>query len=162
MGQAPPPRAPLSPLGGAPAMGTPKPLIVPWLRGKLDSGCYPGVRWLDQGRTQFRVPWKHGLRQDASSEDFQLFRVRPPPSPSAPTDMGGGSFRPGQDAPAPSVWKRNFRSALNRKPGIQVLRDHSSDSADPHKVYEILRTLALPDPTEPRRPGSFPPPCSNH
>nr|XP_005280819.1 interferon regulatory factor 3 [Chrysemys picta bellii] len=110
-------------------MGTPKPLIVPWLRGKLDSGCYPGVRWLDQGRTQFRVPWKHGLRQDASSEDFQLFRD---------WAIDSGSFRPGQDAPAPSVWKRNFRSALNRKPGIQVLRDHSSDSADPHKVYEIL------------------------
>ncbi|KAG6923971.1 interferon regulatory factor 3, partial [Chelydra serpentina] len=57
-----------------PAMGTPKPLIVPWLRRKLDAGCYPGVSWLDPGRTQFRVPWKHGLRQDASAEDFQLFR----------------------------------------------------------------------------------------
>ncbi|XP_074926646.1 interferon regulatory factor 3 [Chelonoidis abingdonii] len=110
-------------------MGTPKPLIVPWLRKKLDNGCYPGVRWLDQGRTQFRVPWKHGLRQDASTEDFQLFRD---------WAIDSGSYRPEHDAPAPSVWKRNFRSALNRKPGIQVLRDHSSDSADPHKVYEIL------------------------
>uniref|UniRef100_A0A8C4WQL5 Interferon regulatory factor 3 n=1 Tax=Gopherus evgoodei TaxID=1825980 RepID=A0A8C4WQL5_9SAUR len=110
-------------------MGTPKPLIVPWLRRKLDEGCYPGVRWLDQGRTQFRVPWKHGLRQDASTEDFQLFRD---------WAIDSGSYRPDHDAPAPSVWKRNFRSALNRKPGIQVLRDHSSDSADPHKIYEIL------------------------
>ncbi|XP_050783978.1 interferon regulatory factor 3 isoform X2 [Gopherus flavomarginatus] len=110
-------------------MGTPKPLIVPWLRRKLDEGCYPGVRWLDQRRTQFRVPWKHGLRQDASTEDFQLFRD---------WAIDSGSYRPDHDAPAPSVWKRNFRSALNRKPGIQVLRDHSSDSADPHKVYEIL------------------------
>ncbi|TFJ96463.1 ABC transporter permease/ATP-binding protein CydC [Platysternon megacephalum] len=113
-------------------MGTPKPLIVPWLRRKLDGGCYPGVRWLDQGRTQFRVPWKHGLRQDASTEDFQLFRD---------WAIDSGSYRPDQDAPAPSVWKRNFRSALNRKPGIQVLRDHSSDSADPHKGF-----------------GDFPPP----
>uniref|UniRef100_A0A8C0J1S6 IRF tryptophan pentad repeat domain-containing protein n=1 Tax=Chelonoidis abingdonii TaxID=106734 RepID=A0A8C0J1S6_CHEAB len=122
------------------------PLIVPWLRKKLDNGCYPGVRWLDQGRTQFRVPWKHGLRQDASTEDFQLFRASPaarylrlfPPSTPQDWAIDSGSYRPEHDAPAPSVWKRNFRSALNRKPGIQVLRDHSSDSADPHKVYEIL------------------------
>uniref|UniRef100_A0A452J738 IRF tryptophan pentad repeat domain-containing protein n=1 Tax=Gopherus agassizii TaxID=38772 RepID=A0A452J738_9SAUR len=60
--------------------------------------------------------------------------------PSTPQDwaIDSGSYRPDHDAPAPSVWKRNFRSALNRKPGIQVLRDHSSDSADPHKIYEIL------------------------
>ncbi|CAM5174106.1 unnamed protein product [Eretmochelys imbricata] len=114
-------------------MGTPKPLIVPWLRKKLDDGCYPGVSWLDQGRTQFRVPWKHGLRQDASSEDFQLFRD---------WAIDSGNYRPGHDAPTPSIWKRNFRSALNRKPGIQVLQDHSSDSADPHKVYEILPNRA--------------------
>ncbi|XP_074872212.1 interferon regulatory factor 3 [Carettochelys insculpta] len=110
-------------------MGTPKPLIVPWLREKLDRGCYPGVAWLDTGHTRFRVPWKHGLRQDASTEDFQLFRD---------WAIDSGSYRPGQDPPVPSVWKRNFRSALNRKPGIQVLEDHSNDSDDPHKVYEIL------------------------
>uniref|UniRef100_A0A8C8RVP1 Interferon regulatory factor 3 n=1 Tax=Pelusios castaneus TaxID=367368 RepID=A0A8C8RVP1_9SAUR len=110
-------------------MGSAKPLIVPWLREKLDRGFYPGVTWLDEARTQFRVPWKHGLRQDASSDDFQLFRD---------WAIDSGSYRPGQDAPAPSVWKRNFRSALNRKPGIRVLWDRSSDSADPHKVYEIL------------------------
>ncbi|KAM7134436.1 LOW QUALITY PROTEIN: interferon regulatory factor 3 [Macrochelys suwanniensis] len=120
-------------------MGTPKPLIVPWLRKKLDAGCYPGVSWLDPGH-QFRVPWKHGLRQDASAEDFQLFRD---------WAIDSGSYRPGQDAPAPSVWKRNFRSALNRKPGIQVLRDHSSDSADPHKVYEILPNGARAGADEP-------------
>ncbi|XP_075772931.1 interferon regulatory factor 3 [Pelodiscus sinensis] len=110
-------------------MGTPKPLIVPWLRQKLDRACYPGVAWLDAGRTRFRVPWKHGLRQDAAPEDFQLFQD---------WAIDSGSYRPGQDAPVPAVWKRNFRSALNRKPGIRVLHDHSSDSADPHKVYEIL------------------------
>ncbi|KAH1181174.1 hypothetical protein KIL84_002108 [Mauremys mutica] len=109
-------------------MGTPKPLIVPWLRKKLDDGCYPGVRWLDQGRTQFRVPWKHGLRQDASTEDFQLFRD---------WAIDSGSYRPDHDAPAPSVWKRNFRSALNRKPGIQ---DEELD--------DILNSLALSSPDE--------------
>ncbi|XP_038237723.1 interferon regulatory factor 3 isoform X2 [Dermochelys coriacea] len=78
-------------------MGTPKPLIVPWLRKKLDDRCYPGDWAIDSG-----------------------------------------NYRPGHDAPMPSIWKRNFRSALNRKPGIQVLQDHSSDSVDPHKIYEIL------------------------
>lgn len=41
-------------------------------------------------------------------------------------------------APVPSIWKRNFRSALNRKPEFKVVEDNSSDATDPHKVYEIL------------------------
>lgn len=56
-------------------MGSQRPLLVPWLREQLDSGCYPGVCWLNAERTRFRVPWKHGLRHDAAREDFQLFQV---------------------------------------------------------------------------------------
>ncbi|XP_068779680.1 interferon regulatory factor 3-like, partial [Struthio camelus] len=108
-------------------MGTPKPLILPWLRAQLDRGCYPGVRWL--GATRFRVPWKHGLRHDVAPEDFQLFQD---------WAIASGCYRPGVDPPVPAVWKRNFRSALNRKPGLRMLEDHSGDANDPHKVYEFL------------------------
>lgn len=34
----------------------------------------------------------------------------------------------------PSVWKRNFRSALRAR-GFTMLSDNKNDSANPHKVY---------------------------
>lgn len=57
-------------------MGTPKPRILPWLVSQLDGGHLEGVAWLDASRTRFRIPWKHGLRQDAQQEDFGIFQVR--------------------------------------------------------------------------------------
>lgn len=57
-------------------MGTPKPRILPWLVSQLDLGHLEGVAWLDESRTRFRIPWKHGLRQDAQQEDFGIFQVR--------------------------------------------------------------------------------------
>lgn len=57
-------------------MGTQKPRILPWLVSQLDRGQLEGVAWLDQSRTRFRIPWKHGLRQDAQQEDFGVFQVR--------------------------------------------------------------------------------------
>lgn len=63
-------------------MGTQKPLIVPWLVSQLDLGQLKGVAWLDESRTKFRIPWKHGLRQDAQMADFGIFQVlRVPPHP---------------------------------------------------------------------------------
>ncbi|XP_038608660.1 LOW QUALITY PROTEIN: interferon regulatory factor 3 [Tachyglossus aculeatus] len=109
-------------------MGTPKPLIVPWLRDQLDRGLLDGVAWTDATRTRFRVPWKHGLRQDAQEQDFRLFEA---------WAVASGAYRPNIDPRAPSIWKRNFRSALNRK-GLRVVQDHSRDSQDPHKIYEFL------------------------
>lgn len=57
-------------------MGTQKPRILPWLISQLDRGEWEGVAWLDESRTRFRIPWKHGLRQDTQQEDFGIFQVR--------------------------------------------------------------------------------------
>lgn len=46
------------------------------------------------------------------------------------------------DPRTPSEWKRNFRSALNRKDGIEMVEDKSTDPEDPHKVYEINFNIA--------------------
>ncbi|KYO30329.1 interferon regulatory factor 3 isoform X3 [Alligator mississippiensis] len=139
-------------------MGSQRPLLVPWLREQLDSGCYPGVCWLNAERTRFRVPWKHGLRHDAAREDFQLFQVWRAWEAEHLGSFLAGIFPVGRaglgaaeedwatvsgcyhagTAPVPSIWKRNFRSALNRKPEFKVVEDNSSDATDPHKVYEIL------------------------
>ena len=71
------PSAPTNcPLSAGRTMGTPKPRILPWLVSQLDLGQLEGVAWLDERRTRFRIPWKHGLRQDAQQEDFGIFQVR--------------------------------------------------------------------------------------
>ncbi|XP_066484833.1 interferon regulatory factor 3 isoform X2 [Tiliqua scincoides] len=105
-----------------------RPLIVPWLVEQLDAQQYPGVAWLNPERTRFRVPWKHGSRQSISTEDFQLFEG---------WAIASGRFNPKTDKRTPSEWKRNFRAALNRKSEIQMVEDNSTDSDDPHKVFEI-------------------------
>ncbi|XP_063158143.1 interferon regulatory factor 3 [Candoia aspera] len=114
-------------------MGTQKPLIVPWLIEQLDTQRYPGVSWLNPERTLFRVLWKHGSRRNVSPEDFQIFEdwaiVR-------------NLYNPGKDPRTPSEWKRNFRSALNRKDGIEMVEDNSTASEDPHKVYKINLDIA--------------------
>ncbi|XP_047565677.1 interferon regulatory factor 3 isoform X3 [Lutra lutra] len=110
-------------------MGTPKPRILPWLVSQLDLGQLEGVAWLDESRTRFRIPWKHGLRQDAQQEDFGIFQAWAEAS---------GAYTPGKDKPDLPTWKRNFRSALNRKEGLRLAEDRSKDPHDPHKVYEFV------------------------
>ncbi|CAO2632773.1 Interferon regulatory factor 3 [Lemmus lemmus] len=110
-------------------MGTPKPRILPWLVSQLDLGQLEGVAWLDESRTRFRIPWKHGLRQDAQMADFGIFQAWAEAS---------GAYIPGRDKPDLSTWKRNFRSALNRKEVLRLADDQSKDPFDPHKVYEFV------------------------
>ncbi|XP_037675958.1 interferon regulatory factor 3 [Choloepus didactylus] len=120
-------------------MGTPKPRILPWLRLQLDLGQLEGVAWVDEGRTRFRIPWKHGLRQDAQQEDFRIFQAWAEAS---------GAYAPGKDKEDRPTWKRNFRSALNRKEGLRLVDDRSKDPVDPHKIYEFV-TPGVGDSPEP-------------
>ncbi|XP_032469965.1 interferon regulatory factor 3 isoform X3 [Phocoena sinus] len=121
-------------------MGTQKPRILPWLVSQLDQGQLEGVAWLDESRTRFRIPWKHGLRQDAQLEDFGIFQAWAEAS---------GAYTPGKDKPDLPTWKRNFRSALNRKEALRLAEDHSKDPHNPHKIYEFVTSgvgnLAEPD-----------------
>ncbi|KAK9530471.1 hypothetical protein VZT92_011969 [Zoarces viviparus] len=99
-----------------------KPLLIPWLRTKIDSGRYPGVNWQTEQKTEFSIPWKHALRQDSSDTDILIFKAWAEVS---------GNGRAHGDA---SVWKRNFRSALRAK-GFTLVSDNKNDAADPHKVF---------------------------
>ncbi|KAA8581633.1 hypothetical protein FQN60_003214, partial [Etheostoma spectabile] len=67
-----------------------KPLLIPWLRTKIDSERYPGA-------------W---------------------------AEVSGNGRAHGD----PSVWKRNFRSALRAK-GFKMVSDNKNDAANPHKVF---------------------------
>ncbi|XP_076987230.1 interferon regulatory factor 3 [Tamandua tetradactyla] len=110
-------------------MSAQKPRILPWLRVQLDLGQLEGVAWVDASRTRFRIPWKHGLRQDAQQEDFRIFQAWAEAS---------GAYTPGKDKEDRPTWKRNFRSALNRKEDLRVVEDRSKDPLDPHKIYEFV------------------------
>ncbi|XP_051845755.1 interferon regulatory factor 3 [Antechinus flavipes] len=109
-------------------MAKTKPRILPWLREQLDSGLL-GAVWINEERTHFYIPWKHGLRQDLQEDDFRIFQAWAEAS---------GSYRPGIDAPDPATWKRNFRAALDRKKNLRVLSNCSRDPQNPHKIYEFL------------------------
>ncbi|XP_008046593.1 interferon regulatory factor 3 isoform X2 [Carlito syrichta] len=110
-------------------MATSKPRILPWLVSQLDHGQLEGVAWVNESRTRFRIPWKHGLRQDAQQEDFGIFQA---------WAEATGAYTPGKDKPDLPTWKRNFRSALNRKEGVRLAVDQSKDPHDPHKIYEFV------------------------
>ncbi|XP_063798633.1 interferon regulatory factor 3 [Pseudophryne corroboree] len=111
-------------------MSSLKPRIIPWLIDQINSQEYPGLKWINKEQTQFLIPWKHGLRQDRSDDDVKIFEA---------WAIASGNYNPSKDPPNPAVWKRNFRSALNRKNEIKVIEDNSKDSTDPHKIYEFIR-----------------------
>ncbi|XP_065805962.1 interferon regulatory factor 3 isoform X1 [Labrus bergylta] len=103
-------------------MSLPKPLLIPWLRARINSEQFPGVQWMNPERTEFSIPWKHALRQDSSNTDILIFK--------AWAEVSGNGRAQG-DA---SVWKRNFRSALRAK-GFKLVSDKKNDAAHPHKVF---------------------------
>ncbi|XP_059386412.1 interferon regulatory factor 3 [Carassius carassius] len=107
-------------------MAQPKPLFMPWLNEQIQSGRYPGVCWINKEQRQFSIPWKHASRQDSNSDDVLIFKAW------AQTSVAGDGRINGD----PSVWKRNFRSALRVK-GFKVIFDNKNDGANPHKVYQF-------------------------
>lgn len=47
-----------------------------WLVAQVDSGRYEGLCWEDEGKTMFRIPWKHAAKKDyKQTEDAALFKV---------------------------------------------------------------------------------------
>ncbi|XP_023610268.1 interferon regulatory factor 9-like [Myotis lucifugus] len=62
--------------GGRPTAGAGGPLrLRDWLVLQVESGSYPGVRWEDEGKTLFRIPWKHAAKQGyQAQQDAALFR----------------------------------------------------------------------------------------
>ncbi|KAG8433914.1 hypothetical protein GDO86_012326 [Hymenochirus boettgeri] len=113
-------------------MGSQKPRILPWLICRIGSQDFPGLIWLNSEKTQFLIPWKHGLRQDRCGADIRIFQA---------WAIDSGSYDPAKDTPNPAVWKRNFRAALNGKPEIHMIEDRSADSNNPHKIYEIQKEI---------------------
>ncbi|XP_051885522.1 interferon regulatory factor 7 isoform X2 [Pristis pectinata] len=113
---------------GKQRMNPHKPQLRPWLIEQINSGRYQGLRWINEQRNAFRIPWKHASRHDLSEDDYRIFKD---------WAIASGRFS-GVDASDPPRWKTNFRCALNSNESFRKLADHSKESSDPHKVYCIV------------------------
>jgi len=46
-----------------------------WLVRMINSGVFPGLKWIDKEKMVFRVPWIHAKKRDYNQErDAALFR----------------------------------------------------------------------------------------
>ena len=52
-------------------------LLRPWLESMIESGLVPGLEWIDEEKTMFKVPWKHRSKKTWSMKHSSVFLVRP-------------------------------------------------------------------------------------
>jgi len=50
--------------------------LRPWLIARIDSGSIPGLEWLNDEKTKFKIPWKHAGKQGWDPSCSQIFTVR--------------------------------------------------------------------------------------
>ncbi|XP_054429883.1 interferon regulatory factor 4-like [Pteronotus mesoamericanus] len=106
-----------------------------WLVAQIESGRYAGLRWEDESRTLFRIPWKHAAKQGYhAQQDAALFRA---------WAIYKGKHLEGTDKEDPSTWKTRLRCALNKSADFSEVRERSQlDISNPYKVYRIVSDRA--------------------
>ncbi|XP_040291095.1 interferon regulatory factor 4-like isoform X2 [Bufo bufo] len=109
---------------------TPPLRLKEWLILQIDSGNYPGLRWENQEKTMFRIPWKHASKHNyKEEEDAALFRA---------WAVHKGKFQDGSIKEDPSVWKTRLRCALNKSPDFKEVMESCQDIGEPYKLYSIV------------------------
>ena len=99
-----------------------------WLIRMINSDRFPGLIWLDAEKTIFKVPWVHAKKRGYCRErDAALFRE---------WAVHSGKYRDESD---PTVWKINFRCAINGLKDIQEIKDMQSEDARVYKVFPSRR-----------------------
>ncbi|KAF7695860.1 interferon regulatory factor 10 [Silurus meridionalis] len=112
-----------------------------WLIAQIDSGKYAGLSWENEGKTLFKIPWKHAAKQDyRQNEDAALFKA---------WAVYKGKYREGRDRADPSAWKTRLRCALNKSSEFQEVSERSQlDISEPYKVYRIVEETHIHTNTE--------------
>ncbi|XP_020823706.1 interferon regulatory factor 9 isoform X4 [Phascolarctos cinereus] len=119
-----------------------------WVLEQVDSGKFPGVCWDDADKTMFRIPWKHAGKQDFREEqDAAFFKA---------WAIFKGKYREGDQAD-PAAWKTRLRCALNKSPEFEEVPERGHmEGPEPYKVYRLLPSGTLPDPSLTLTPGPDP------
>ncbi|XP_071332822.1 interferon regulatory factor 10 [Trachinotus anak] len=115
-----------------------------WLIAQIESGKYEGLCWEDEGKTMFRIPWKHAAKKDyKQTEDAALFKA---------WAVYKGKYREGRDKADPTMWKTRLRCALNKSTDFQEVPERNQlDITEPYKVYRIQLDNGSAKPAEPHR-----------
>ncbi|XP_066090495.1 interferon regulatory factor 4-like [Saccopteryx bilineata] len=124
------------PDGRRPMAGAGGPLrLRDWLVAQIESGRYTGLRWEDEGKTLFRIPWKHAAKQGyQAQQDAALFRA---------WAVYKGKHLEGADKEDPSAWKTRLRCALNKSADFCEVRERSQlNISSPFKVYRLVSSGA--------------------
>lgn len=95
-----------------------------WLIRMINSKKFPGLEYLDAEKTIFKVPWIHAKKRGYNRErDAALFKE---------WAVHSGKYRDESD---PTVWKINFRCAINGLKDIVELKDLQTEDC---RVYKVL------------------------
>lgn len=95
-----------------------------WLIRMINSGRFPGLEWMDPEKTVFKVPWIHAKKRGYNRDrDAALFKE---------WAIHSGKYRDESD---PTVWKINFRCAINGLKDILELKDYQTEDC---RVYKVL------------------------
>lgn len=104
-----------------------------WICRMVDSGRFHGLEWINPEKTIFRVPWIHAKKRGYCKErDAALFRE---------WALHSGKYRDESD---PTVWKINFRCAINGLKDIMEIKDLQTEDCRVYKVLPSRRTRRKP------------------
>ena len=95
-----------------------------WIVRMVNSGRFHGLEWINNEKNVFRVPWIHAKKRGYCKErDAALFRE---------WAIHSGKYRDESD---PTVWKINFRCAINGLKDIMEIKDMQTEDC---RVYKVL------------------------
>ena len=112
--------------------GTPE-RMRDWICRMVDSSRFHGLEWINPEKTIFRVPWIHAKKRGFCKErDAALFRE---------WAIHSGRYRDESD---PTVWKINFRCAINGLKDIMEIKDLQTEDCRVYKVLPSRRARRKP------------------
>ena len=95
-----------------------------WIIDQVNSRQFPGLEWVNKEQNKFKVPWRHAKKKGYNRDrDAALFKE---------WAIFTGKFAKHSD---PTIWKINFRCALNSLKDIEECKEEHTET---YKVYKIL------------------------
>lgn len=105
-------------------------LLRPWLENLIEGGSIPGLEWMDDSKSMFKVPWKHRSKKTWSLRHSSIFLE---------WAKNTGRWSEGDLEPNYAQLKTRLRCAFNKAPDIEEMREfHRTKAEEPYKVYKFI------------------------